>query len=344
MLEGARPVNAEPLAVIGIGCRFPGGESPRQFWRLLQEGRSGISAAPPGRWPRFEASAGTNDLAGGPRTLRAGFLDDVDLFDARFFGISPREADQLDPQQRLLLEVVWQTFEDACIPIDQLAGSQTGVFVGASSNDYLRLQSSLGLDVSGYSATGNSLAVIANRISYTFDFHGPSWTVDTACSSSLVAVHQACSSLRRGECDLAIAGGVSLILSPDATDAFIKAGMLSPGGECRTFAATADGFVRGEGCGAVLIKPLSRAISDGDRIYCVLRGSAVNQDGRSNGLTAPSGMAQQAVIRAALAEAAIEAEQVEIVEAHGTGTLLGDPIEFSSLGAAYAPNGQRRRL
>lgn len=337
VVERARPALAEPLAVIGIGCRFPGGISPHQFWSLLREGRDAISAAPTNRWPNSRSHKLGNDQRG----LRGGFLNEVDGFDARFFGISPREADQLDPQQRLLLEIVWETFEDACIPVDNLAGSRTGVFVGASSNDYLRLQSSLGLDTTGYSATGNSLAVIANRISYTFDFRGPSWAVDTACSSSLVAVHQACSSLRRGECDLAVAGGVSLILSPDVTSAFIQAGMLSPDSKCKTFAAGADGFVRGEGCGLVLIKPLSRALADGDRIYSVLRGSAVNQDGRSNGLTAPNGTAQQAVIQAALEDAGVEATQVDFVEAHGTGTELGDPIEFNSLATSYAPDGQR---
>lgn len=324
----------EPMAVVGIGCRFPGGPSVDSFWKLLRHGRDAISAAPPERCGGFAADA--------TPFLRGGFIDNVDRFDARFFGINPREADELDPQQRLLLEVAWETFEDAGIPIDQLAGSRTGVFFGLGSNDYLRLQAATRHEMNGYTATGNSLAVAANRVSYTFDLRGPSLTIDTACSASLVAVHQACASLRLNQCELALAGGVNLILSSDATSSLDQAGMLSPTGACRAFSAAADGFVRSEGCGVVLLKPLSRAVSDGDRIYAVLRGSAINQDGRSNGLTAPNGSSQQAVIRKALAAAKLIPEEIDYVEAHGTGTELGDPIEMHSLGAVFAEGDTRR--
>lgn len=328
----------EPVAIIGIACRFPGADSPAEFWGMLSEGRHGISEAPVTRWGATLQSAAQNVDPMGEQSLRGGFLRDVDRFDAGFFGINPREADEIDPQQRLFMEVAWEVFEDAGVPVDHLAGTRTGVFVGVSSSDYQRLESNSQHATTGYSATGNSLAVIANRVSYNFDFRGPSWSVDTACSSSLVAVHHGCVNLRRGDCDLALVGGVSLILSPDTTRSFTQAGMLSPTATCHSFAASADGFVRGEGCGAILLKPLSKAIEDGNRVYGILRGSAVNQDGRSNGLTAPNGVSQQAVIRSALADAGLSPDQVHYVEAHGTGTELGDPIELSALGAVYGPD------
>ena len=274
---------------------------------------------------------------GRPAVTCGGFLDHIAQFDAGLFGINAREAEEMDPQQRLLLEVVWETFEHAAIGIDQRAGTRTGVFLGVSGNEYAYLQTCHGPRANIYRATGNSLAVIANRVSFVFDFRGPSWAVDTACSSSLVAVHQACGSLRRGECEMALAGGVSLIVFPDTTASLNQAGMLSPTGRCQAFAAEADGFVRGEGCGVVLLKRLSDAQAAGDTILCLLRGSAVNQDGRMNGLTAPNALAQQAVIRQALADAQLTPQDIDYVEAHGTGTALGDPIEMGALGAVFAP-------
>ena len=328
----------EPLAVVGLGCRLPAAATPNEFWELLRHGKDGIGSALT-RYRQLSDKLIGN--SGDDSSSRAGLLEQVDQFDPGFFGICPREADEMDPQQRLLLEVIWETFEDAGIRPDTLAGSRTGVFVGISANDYLTLQTALGIDVSAYSATGNALAMAANRISYTFDLCGPSLAVDTACSSSLVAVHQACESLRAGNCTLAIAGGVNLILNAATTSCFDQAGMLSSVGACQTFAAGADGFVRGEGCGAVLLKRLSQAQADGDRIYCLVRGSAVNQDGRSIGLTAPNGVSQQAVIRRALADARVEADEVDYVEAHGTGTPLGDPIEMGALAAVFASDRQR---
>ncbi len=331
----------EPLAIIGMGCRFPGSPSIESFWQLLHAGRDATSPYPRQRWADGWPQFGTDETTAADPSWRGGFLDDVDQFDACFFGINPREADGIDPQQRLLLEVAWETFEDAGLPVDGLAGSRTGVFFGLGGCDYVRLQSSEQHPVNGYTATGNSLAVAANRVSYSFDLRGPSLTIDTACSSSLVAVHQACASLRLKQCDLALAGGVSLILCPDATSSLSQAGMLSPTGVCHAFGASADGFVRGEGCGVILLKPLSRAVADGDRIYAVLRGSAVNQDGRSNGLTAPNASSQQTVIRRALADAGVSPDDIDYVEAHGTGTELGDPIEIHSLGAVFAAGPRR---
>jgi amino acid adenylation domain-containing protein len=310
------------IAIIGLGCRFPQAENPAAFWSLLHRGVDAISETPRSRWN-----------GDGPRW--GGFLDQIDTFDPQFFGISPREAEQIDPQQRLLLEVCWEALEHAGHPPEQLTGTRSGVFIGISGNEYSRIAHAAGLDP--YSTTGNAPSIAANRISYQFDLRGPSWAVDTACSSSLVAVHQAVQSLRNGECDLALAGGVSLILTPNWTVAFQKAGMLAADGRCKTFDAKADGYVRGEGCGAVVLKRLADAIADGDSILAVIRGTCVNQDGRSNGLTAPSGPSQQAVIRGALEDAGISPGAVSYIEAHGTGTSLGDPIELNSLREVLTP-------
>ena len=312
-----------PIAVVGLGCRFPGADSPDGFWRLLADGVDAISAMPASRW-----------RADGPAlSRRGGFLGAVDGFDSEFFGIAPREADLMDPQQRLLLEVSWEALENAGIAPGAIAGSRTGVFVGISTNDYGRLLARQAAGAEAHAGTGNALSIAANRLSYLLDLRGPSWAVDAACSSSLVAVHQACRSLRSGECTLALAGGVNLILAPDLTAAFARAGMLAPDGRCKTFDAAADGYVRGEGCGVVVLKRLADAQRDGDRVLAVIRGTAVNQDGRSNGLTAPNGPAQQAVVRAALRDADLMPAALSYVEAHGTGTALGDPIEVNSLKA-----------
>lgn len=320
-----------PIAIIGISCRFPSADSPHAFWNVLATG-SDATGPCPHREDWYERVEQDGSLPS-----RGGYLRDVAGFDAAFFGISPREADCIDPQHRLLLELTHEVFEDAGVATDSLrtdaGGSPVGVFVGVGNNDYLHVSSGrdVGGEVTAYTATGNSMAMAANRISYTFDFRGPSLTIDTACSSSLVATHQAVRALGAGDCDYAIAAGVNLILSTDATDSFTKAGMLSPSGVCRAFDADADGFVRGEGGGAVLLRPLSEALSDGNRIYAVIQGSAINQDGRSNGLTAPSRIAQAALIRDALDDAGVSADSIDYVEAHGTGTALGDPIEVRAI-------------
>ncbi|MDH7486314.1 MAG: beta-ketoacyl synthase N-terminal-like domain-containing protein [Anaerolineae bacterium] len=325
-----------PIAIIGIGCRFPGAAGPEAFWRLLREGVDAISETPPDRWDN-DAFYDPDPLAPGKLITRwGGFLEGVDEFDAAFFGISPREAERMDPQQRLLLEVAWEALEDAGQPPDRLAGSLTGVFVGISSNDYARLQFAAPEFIDAYAGTGNAHSIAANRLSYFLDLQGPSVAVDTACSASLVAVHLACQSLRAGECDLALAGGVNVMLTPDITINFTKAGVMAPDGRCKTFDARADGYVRGEGAGMVVLKPLPQALADGDPIYAVILGGAVNHDGRSNGLMAPSPQAQEAVLREAYRRAGVSPGRAQYVELHGTGTFLGDPIEAQALGAVMA--------
>ncbi|MFN8382938.1 MAG: amino acid adenylation domain-containing protein [Anaerolineales bacterium] len=323
----------EPIAIIGMSCRFPQAANPQAFWDLLRNGVDAISQVPADRW-NVDAFYSSDSAAAGKVTSRwGGFLENVDLFDTHFFGISPREATRMDPQQRLLLEVSWEALENAFIPPASLAGTRTGVFVGISSNDYSRLQFDDAEKIDAYAGTGNAHSIAANRLSYFYDLRGPSMAIDTACSSSLVAAHLACQSLQNGESDLGVVGGVNLILTPELTITFSQARMLSPDGRCKTFDASADGYVRGEGCGVIILKRMSDAIRDGDNILALIRGSAVNQDGRSNGLTAPNGLAQQDVIRQALANAHVAPHQIGYVEAHGTGTPLGDPIEMASLHA-----------
>ncbi len=320
----------EPVAIVGMACRFPGANSPEEFWSLLKSGESAVREIPADR------VALTDYQAGGNAPYRwGGFLSDIELFDATLFGISPREAESVDPQQRLLLETAWHALESANIAPNRLAGSATGVFVGISVNDYFRLQREAGAGRDTYSGTGSALSIAANRISYCLGLQGPSMAVDTACSSSLVAVHQACRSLAAGETDLALAGGVNLVLSPDYGVIFSQARMLSPTGRCHTFSEAADGYVRGEGCGVIVLKLLRHAERDGDRILGVIRGSAVNQDGPRNGLTAPNGQAQQQVVRAALQRAGLVPDDIGYVETHGTGTPLGDLIEVSALKAVF---------
>jgi acyl transferase domain-containing protein/acyl carrier protein len=314
----------EPIAIVGMACRFPGAESPESYWRLLREGVDAVREVPADRW----------DFRRFPDASRwGGFLDRVDAFDPSFFGISPREAAYMDPQQRLLLEVAWEALEDAGLPLDRCAGQPVGVFVGISTYDYGTLQMSSPERISdGYANTGSALSIAANRISYLFDWRGPSMAVDTACSSSLTAAHLACQSLWRGESEVALAGGVNLILSPAITVGFSKLKAMASDGRCKSFDARADGYVRGEGAGIVVLKPLARAVADGDRIYALVRGTALNQDGRTNGLTAPNGLSQEALVREALAVAGVEPSRIGYVEAHGTGTPLGDPIELNALG------------
>ena len=316
--------------MVGIGCRFPGGaSSPDAFWRVLRDGIDAISEVPRSRWDidaHYDPDPAT---PGRMYTRHGGFLDDVAGFDAPFFRITPREAQSMDPQQRLLLEVTWDAVADAGIPMDRLRGTNTGVFIGITTNDYGRLLLQSGAEaLDAYFFTGNPANAAAGRLAYTFGFEGPALALDTACSSSLVAVHQACTSLRTGESGVAIVGGVNLLLAPDATIAVCRTRALSPTGRCHTFAAQADGFVRSEGCGVVVLKRLSDALAAGDRIRAVIRGTAVNQDGASSGFTVPNGAAQQAVIRAALGD--LDPGTVDYLEAHGTGTPLGDPVEVSA--------------
>ncbi|HUG34351.1 MAG TPA: beta-ketoacyl synthase N-terminal-like domain-containing protein, partial [Anaerolineales bacterium] len=331
----------EPVAIIGLSCRFPQADSPQAFWKLLRNGVDAITEVPSDRWD-VDAFHSENPDPGKITTRFGAFLDNVDQFDPHFFGISPREAARMDPQQRLLLEVSWEALENAFIPPHALAGTRTGVFVGISSYDYSRLQFNDPEMIDAYAGTGNAHSIAANRLSYVFDLRGPSMAVDTACSSSLVSVHLACQSLRSGESDVALAGGVNLILTPELTITFSQARMLAPDGHCKTFDAGADGYVRGEGCGMVVLKRLSDAMRDGDNILALIRGSAVNQDGRSNGLTAPNGPAQQDVIRTALKQAQVAPKQISYIEAHGTGTPLGDPIEMTSLHAVLGDESNQR--
>lgn len=316
----------EPVAVVGMGCRFPMASGPQAFWELLKNGKDSVRPLGSERWKPFK-----KDIPPHLDFIQSGgFLDRIDTFDASFFRVSAREAVKMDPQQRLLLEVAWETLEHAGIAPEELAGQQVGVFAGISSSDYARLQRNAS-QLDAYNSTGNAASIAANRLSYFFNFRGPSMSIDTACSSSLVAVHQACRSLHNGECSVALAAGVNIMVTPDLSLVFAKAGMLSPHGVCRTFDADANGYVRGEGCGAVLLKRLSDAVRDGDTIYSVIAGSAINQDGRTNGLTAPNGPAQEAVLQAAFAAARIAPAQADFIEAHGTGTSLGDPIETNAL-------------
>nr|WP_083737807.1 type I polyketide synthase [Amycolatopsis keratiniphila] len=318
----------DSIAIVGLSCRLPGAPGVSEFWRLLREGGDAISEVPAGRW----------DVAADPAAVpvrRGGFLDRVDEFDPAFFGVSPREAAAMDPQQRLMLELSWEALEDAGIVPAGLAGTKTGVFVGATASDYAALANLRGTEAIGpHTLTGLNRGILANRISFTLGLTGPSLTVDTAQSSSLVAVHLACESLRHGESTVALAGGVNLNLAPESTIGAAKFGALSPDGRCFTFDARANGYVRGEGGAVVVLKPLSVAIADGDEVLCVIRGSAVNNDGATTGLTVPDAAAQEEAVRLACERAGVRPEEVQYVELHGTGTRLGDPIEASALGAA----------
>jgi polyene macrolide polyketide synthase/mycolactone side chain polyketide synthase len=336
--ESSAP-SKEPIAVVGMACRFPGGaRDPDAFWRCLHEGVDAIGEVPANRWDVDRWYDPAPQKPGKMCTRWGGFLEDIAGFDAAFFGISPREAEEMDPQHRLLLEVAWEALERAGQAPDELAGRKGGVFFGLmNNNDYVALKRLLDdpTRIRAHHSTGMATSVAAGRVAYLLGLTGPALSVDTACSSSLVAVHLAIESLRRGECSMALAGGVNAILSPELSVAYSQAGMLSRTGRCKTFDASADGYVRSEGCGVLVLKRLSDALEGGDRVLAVLPGAAVNQDGRTSGLTAPNGEAQSAVIRAALADAGLTPADVDYVEAHGTGTNLGDPIEFHALGELF---------
>ncbi len=329
------PSAEDEVAIVGMACRFPGGEGLEAFRDLLTAGRHGIREVPSERWPG--APAMPDGLVSGdePACRWGAFIDGVDLFDAGFFRIAPVEAKLLDPQQRMLLETSWQALEDAGIDPTGLRGSRTGVYAGMSAYDYRELVSGTRDAVKIYSATGTSASTAIGRVAFALGLEGPAMAIDTACSSSLVAVHQAAAALRRGEAELALAGGVNLILSPTMMAVLTDAGALAPDGRCKTFDAAADGYVRGEGCGMLVLKRLADAERDGNRIWAVIRGSAVNQDGASAGLTVPNGTAQERVISEALVRAGLEPVEVDYLEAHGTGTELGDPIELGAASAVY---------
>ena len=333
-------VSPEPVAIIGIGCRYPGGaNTPDAFWQMIRNGVDGITEVPKSRWDADAIYDPDVRVPNKTNTRWGGFLEQVDQFDPQFFGIAPREVATMDPQQRLLLEVTWEALEDAGQIPEQLRGSKTGVFIGIGTHDYSIMLWQQPVN-DPYATTGTGNCIAANRISYLFDFKGPSLAVDTACSSSSVAIHLACQSIWRGESEMAVAGGVNVLLLPTVTAGFSKGGFMSADGRCKSFDASADGYVRSEGSGIVVLKPLGEAIADKDTIYAVIRGSAVNQDGFSQGMAAPNAQAQSAVLRAAYQQANINPADVRYVEAHGTGTKLGDPVEAQALGAVLSEGRQ----
>ncbi len=341
----AAPINpSEPIAIIGLACRFPGARDADAFWELMSGGVDMIREIPGDRYDINEFYDPDPDAAGKIYTRHGGFLDGIDGFDPEFFGISPREAMWIDPQQRLVLETSWEALEHAGYAPAVLRGTKSGVYVGVGANEYSYvLSNSTMQDIEAQFATGNASSVIAGRVAFALGLEGPAVAVDTACSSSLVAIHHACQALHTGDCDLALAGGVNVLLSPVISIATSRARMLSPDGRCKTFDAAADGYVRSEGCGVLVLKRLSEAQRDGDHIHAVVRGSAVNQDGASGGLTVPNGGAQQRVIAAALSRAGLAGGDVDYLEAHGTGTALGDPIEVQAAAAVYGAGGDRAR-
>ncbi|WP_372012941.1 SDR family NAD(P)-dependent oxidoreductase [Tistrella mobilis] len=341
-----KAAQTEPVAILGIACRMPGSAAMSEdaldaFRDLVMQGRSAIVDVPPDRWDAAALYDPDPDRPGRMTTRRGGFIAGVDRFDAGFFNISPREARMMDPQQRLLLELSWHALEHAAIAPDRLSGSDTGVFIGICASDYGRMAAADPDNLDAYWGTGNVPSVAAGRIAYTFGLTGPCMSIDTACSSGLVAIHQAVQSLRRGDCGVALAGAANLVLAPEPTIAFSKARMMSPDGACHTFDERANGYVRSEGAAVLVLKTLSRALADGDRVLAVIRGSAINQDGASGGLTVPNGPAQAALIRDALADAGLEPGAVGYVEAHGTGTALGDPIEIGALADVFGGSHDR---
>lgn len=334
--RGGAGVFGGDIAIVGMSARFPQADGLDEYWKLLAEGRTATGELPLGRWSEYQSDPVMSEKMG-KINLSGGYLDDIASFDPEFFGLSPIEATNMDPQQRIMLELTWHALENAHLPANELKGTSVGVFMGSSNNDYGMLITADPAEAHPYALTGTSSAVIPNRISYAFDFRGPSLNVDTACSSSLVSVHQAVRELRYGSCDVAVAGGVNILASPFVSTAFGELGVISPSGAIHAFSDDADGFVRADGAGVVVLKRLADAEAAGDEILAVIKGSATNSDGHSNGLTAPNPEAQIDVLRRAYADAGIDPATVDYVETHGTGTILGDPIEASALGAVLGP-------
>ncbi|WP_460490614.1 beta-ketoacyl synthase N-terminal-like domain-containing protein, partial [Corynebacterium nasicanis] len=330
------------IAIIGMAGRFPGAENLAEYWAMLVEGRDGTGELPIGRWSEY-ASEEVMAAKMAEQTLTGGYLTDLSTFDAEFFGLSPLEAANMDPQQRIMLEVAWEALENAHLAPNSLRGESVGVFLGSSNNDYGMLITADPAEAHPYALTGTASSIIPNRISYAFDFRGPSVNIDTACSSSLVAVHQAVRALRDGDADVALAGGVNILASPFVTTAFGELGVLSPTGHIHAFSDDADGFIRSDGAGIVVLKRVADALADGDEIRAVIKGSAVNSDGHSNGLTAPNPDAQIDVLARAYADAGVDPRDVDYIEAHGTGTILGDPIEATALGAVLGEDREMSR-
>ena len=327
----------EPVAIIGIGCRFPGGiNHPDTLWKLLVEGREAVCDVPADRWNVRRFYDAEPGIVGKSIARRGGFVDGIDQFDPQFFGISPREAPYVDPQHRLLLETAWEAIEDAGMVLDLEKGTDLGVFIGISHNDYQVIQGTPwdSQGISPHSPTGSAHSIAANRISYCLNLRGPSVAMDTACSSALTAVYAACEHIRAGRGDTALAGGVTVMITPGGFIGFSQASMLSPDGKCKAFDASANGFVRGEGAGMVLLKRLSNALADGDPIHGVIIGTALNQDGHTNGISLPSPEAQARLVSDACLDAGIAPSRIGYVEAHGTGTAVGDPIEAHALANA----------
>ncbi len=323
------------MAVIGMACRFPGADNYNQFWQNLELGVNSISEIPSQRWEIEKYYSATPKHSHKTISKWGGFMKGIDQFDAHFFGISPREADRMDPQQRIMLELSWSCIEDSGYSSSQLSGSQVGVFIGVCNYDYDQLQHQDQKNIEGHTATGTYTTIIPNRISYCFNFHGPSVPVDTACSSSLVAIHQAINSLKEEECEMALVGGVNVLCTPTSYTSFSQLGMLSATGKCKTFDSSADGYVRGEGAGIILLKPLTKALKDQDRIYGVIKGSAVNHGGKARTLTSPNVYAQAQVLRSAYTKANIVPNTISYIETHGAGTPLGDPIEINGLKRSF---------
>jgi polyketide synthase PksN len=327
---------SQPIAVVGMSGVMPQSADLQEFWEHLRQGRDLISLIPEDRWRWQDFYGDPLQESNKTNSKWGGFMKEVDKFDPLFFGIAPREAQMMDPQQRIFLQTVWQAIEDSGHRVADLAGTKTGLFVGVATNDYINLVNRLQIGIDGYTASGNSHSVLANRVSYLLNLRGPSAPLDTACSSSLVALHRAIESIHTGSCDMAIVGGVQVMLTPAAHISFAMAGMLSPDGRCRTFDKGANGYVRGEGAGAILIKPLSKAEADGDHIYAVIRATAENHGGRVTTLTAPNATAQAELLIEAYQKAGIDPATVGYIECHGTGTSLGDPIEIQALSRAFA--------